>query len=190
MTTPYDTPHDELDGRYWSATRIALGVVVVLMVAMWVWIYYAFVFNSPGNPDRLEARSFTTSAEQICAPFSVQIFEIPRTTTDTTIAQRAEHVDQGTTLARDMIDDVKAAADAITDERDLRLLELWFGDWDAYIDDRDAYHDRLVDAPADANRRDLAFTLTERSSGGNYTKTIEGFAVVNDMSSCGVPGDI
>jgi len=187
MTTAYDTPHDELEEPYWGATRIALGVVVALIVGMWVWIY---VFAPRDNPDRLETRSFATAAEQICAPFSVQIFEIPRTTTDTSIAQRAEHVDRGTTLARDMIDDIKTAATVVTAARDLRLLELWFADWDAYIDDRNAYHDRLVHAPADANRRDLAFTLTERSSGGNYTKTIEGFAEVNDMSSCGVPGDI
>lgn len=187
MTTAYDAPHDELDGPYWSATRIALAVVVILIVAMWVWIY---IWAPRDNPDRLETRSFTEAAQAACAPFETDINALPRTTTDTTIAQRAQHVAEGTRLTAEMVDALRNEAEVVTHENDRRLLELWFADWDAYVRDRETYVERLRAAPADADRSDLAFTLTERASGGIYTRTIDGFAEVNEMTSCGVPGDI
>ena len=55
MTTAYDAPHDELEGRYWGPSRIALGVVDVAIVVFWGWIY---LFAPRDNPDRLATRSF------------------------------------------------------------------------------------------------------------------------------------
>ena len=66
----------------------------------------------------------------------------------------------------------------------------WFADRTPTSATRQAYAERLRAAPADAERSDLAFTLTERSSGGIYTRTIDGFAEVNDMTSCVAPHDI
>ncbi len=188
MTTTHHAPDEELeDQRYWGATRIALTVVVALIVAMWVWIY---IWAPRTNPDRLDTRGFATEAETLCAPFAADLEGLPATTTDTTISERADLVTAGTRLTASMVEGLKAEAAAVTHENDSRLLELWFADWDAYLADRDAYVDRLRTAPPDADRNDLAFTLTERSSGGLYTRTIDGFAEVNDMTSCRVPGDI
>lgn len=187
MTTAYDAPHDELDEPYWSATRIGLGVIVLLMVAMWVWIY---IWAPRDNPDRLDTRAFAESAQALCVPFEAEFDALPRTTTETTVAQRADSVIVGTQLTAAMIEALKSAAAGVTHENDGRLLELWFADWDAYILDRELYAERLLGAPPDTARSDLAFTLTERSSGGIYTRTIDGFAEVNEMPSCGVPGDI
>lgn len=187
MTTAYDAPHDELDGRYWGATRIALAVVVALIVAMWVWIY---LWAPRENPDRLDDRAFAEAAQTWCEPFAADLAALPLSTTATTIAERAANVAEGTRLTTAMIGGLKAEAALVTGENDRRLLEFWFADWDAYVADREAYGARLRTAAPDADRRDLAFTLTERSSGGIYTRTIDGFAEVNDMPGCAVPRDI
>ncbi|MEZ5244674.1 MAG: hypothetical protein R2707_06245 [Acidimicrobiales bacterium] len=187
MTTAYDAPHDELEGRYWSPTRIALALVVLLITAMWVWIY---LWAPRSNPDRLDTRAFADAAQEWCEPFAADLDALPITTTDTTIAQRAINVAEGTRLTVAMVEGLKAEAAAVTDENDVQLLTLWFDDWDAYVADREAYVELLRDAPADADRKDLAFTLTERAAGGIYTRTIDGFAEVNDMASCAVPRDI
>jgi hypothetical protein len=187
VTTAYDAPHDELEGRYWSATRIALAVVVLLIVAMWVWIY---LWAPRDNPDRLATRAFADAAQEWCEPFAADLDALPLTTTDTTIAERADNVAEGTRLAIAMVEGLKREAPSVTDENDRQLLDLWFADWDAYVADREAYAERLRDAPPDADRKDLAFTLTERASGGIYTRTIDGFAEVNNMDACAVPRDI
>lgn len=184
---PASDGEDDEPGRYWSATRVGLAVVVLLIVAMWVWIY---LWAPRDNPDRLETRAFADDAQALCTPFEADFAALPVTGTDTTIAQRADNVARGTGLTIAMVDALKDAASTVTHEDDRRLLDLWFADWDAYIADREAYAARLRDAAPDADRADLAFTLTERSSGGIYTRTIDGFAEVNDMGACMVPGDI
>jgi hypothetical protein len=187
MTTGYDAPHDELEGRYWSATRIALGVVVLLITAMWVWIY---LWAPRDNPDRLETRAFAEAAQAWCGPFEADLDALPLTTTDTTIAERADNVAEGTRLTAAMVEGLKAEAASVTQANDRQLLDLWFEDWDAYVADREAYVERLRTAAPDADRKDLAFTLTERAAGGIYTRTIDGFAEVNAMAACSVPRDI
>ena len=189
MTTAFDAPHDELDGPYWSGTRIALLVVVIAMVAMWVWIY---LFASRENPDRLTNRAYPAAAEERCAAFQAEIDEFPFFDTQTTIAQKATQVAAGTELTIDLVTDLETLRDGqrFDDDEDRTLLDLWFADWHAYIDDREAYVAKLDAATADTPLDDLVFTLTERSSGGFYTRTIEGFANVNDMASCHVPGDV
>ena len=189
MTTAYDAPHDEIEGPYWSGTRIALVVVIGLMVAMWIWIY---LWAPRDNPDRLANRAFPDAAEPICAAFQAEIDEFPFFDTNTTIDSKAAQVTQGTELTATLVASLERQADSLVfdDPDDERLLGLWFADWHAYIDDREAYVAKLDAAGADTPLDELIFTLTERSSGGFYTRTIEGFANVNDMASCHVPGDV
>lgn len=189
MTTSFDAPHDEIDERYWSGSRIALLIVVVLMVAMWGWIY---LFASRENPDRMTNRDFPAAAEPICAAFQAEIDELPFFDTRTTVAEKAAQVEVGTGLTIELVAALEAERDRhrFDDEDDLTLLGLWFDDWHAYIADRQAYVARLEAATDQSPSDDLAFTLTERASGGFYTRTIEGFANVNDMDSCHVPGDV
>lgn len=189
MTTAFDAPHDELDGPYWSPTRIALLLVVVLMVVMWGWI---FLFASRDNPDRLANRDFPAAAEPICAAFQEEINELPLFNTQTTVAEKAAQVDVGTGMTIALVDSLEREIDTRTfdDENDVALLALWIDDWRAYIADREAYVTKLEAAIGESPSSDLAFTLTERTEGGFYTRTIEGFANVNDMASCHVPGDV
>ena len=42
-----------------------------------------------------------------------------------------------------MVAALRGAAEAVTDETDRKLLDLWFADWDAYVRDRETYVERL-----------------------------------------------
>ena len=49
-----------------TSTKVALTLVVLAIIAMWVWIY---LFAPRDNPDRLQSRRFAVvSAEAICLP--------------------------------------------------------------------------------------------------------------------------
>lgn len=188
MTTVYDAPHDEIDEpRYWGPSRIGLSVVVIAIIAMWIWIYF---FAPRNNPDRLETRAFATDAEAVCAPAQALLDEIPLGSTVSTPQARAEQVIAGTDITIDMVADLRRVAAQVTDESDLEIISAWLDDWDVYIGDRQAHIVKLSEAAPDASPRDLAFTLSAIGEGGIYTRRIDGLANVNDMASCVVPGDI
>ncbi|MDW3218788.1 MAG: hypothetical protein R8F63_09275 [Acidimicrobiales bacterium] len=189
MTTTYDAPHDEIERPPSKVARVGLGVVVVAMIGMWAWIY---IWAPRDNPDRLTNRAYPEAVEPSCAAFQAEIDELPFFDTSTTIGEKTAQVARATELTEELVATLEAEAASRTfdDPDDSRLLGLWFADWNAYLADRHAYLQLLRDAPADTPRNELSFTLTERSSGGFYTRTIEGFANVNDMSSCRVPTDI
>jgi len=187
LSTAFDAPHDELDGPYWSGTRLALTVVVILIVAMWAWIY---LFAPRSNPDRLADPDFADRAESICAPFHAEVLEIPPGNTATTPELRARQVETGTEITREMVAALQSAAASVVDPDDIRILDAWFEDWQAYLIDREAHAVKLDSAEPGTPSRDLAFTLTERASGGIYTRRIDGLANVNDMESCQVPRDV
>lgn len=189
MTTGYDAPHDELDeNRGWSATKILLALVVVAMVAMWFWIY---LFASRDNIDRLESREFAEAAEAICAPVQAEIDALPTGRDAETPEERSDQVEQATRLTETMVASLRAAAEVhLASAEDRALVEAWLTDWDFYIEDRWSHVDRLDRATVDTPDEDFRFTLRERAGGGLYTTRMEGFANVNDMASCHVPGDI
>jgi hypothetical protein len=95
-----------------------------------------------------------------------------------------------TELTATMISDLRAATALITAPGELEIVEKWLADWDIYLGDRERHIRKLETADENTSGRDLAFTISEPASGGLYTRRIEGFANVNDMASCRVPGDI
>ncbi|MEZ5169048.1 MAG: hypothetical protein R2695_22110 [Acidimicrobiales bacterium] len=185
--TALHRPDDEVEGRYWTGTRIGLGIVVALMTVMWGWIY---LFAPRTNVDRLANRSFASEADAVCAPHQAEIDDLPDGNEGMTPQERAVQVSQGTELTRRMVAGLHDAASTVTDVDDRRLIDAWLADWDAYVDDRTDHIVRLEQAAPDASARDLVFILQDRAPGGAYTTRIDGFANVNDMGSCHVPGDI
>ena len=49
---------------------------------------------------------------------------------------------------------------------------------------------RLRDADASTPRRELWFLMSDAMAGGVYTERLDGFARLNDMESCQIPGDV
>ena len=182
--TPGESPREE---RYWNASRLGLGVVVIAMVAMWGWIY---LFASRDNPDRFAQREFSNAAEPICSAAHGEIDGLLSPRQTTTPAERAVQVALGTKITEQMVADLHAATSVVTDPEEREILDAWFADWDVYIADRWLHVDRLSGADDTTPGRDLAFILSAQAAGGIYTQRIDGLANVNDMASCNVPGDI
>ncbi len=168
-------------------THIALGLVVVIISGVWIWIY---AFAPRGNPDRFEDPAYAAAVEPICATAQAEIDALPSFRDAETPQGRAEVVEAGTIIVEGMVVALKADADLITDSHERRVLEAWFEDWDAYLVDRWRHVEQLDLASPDAHPRDLAFNLSERVEGGQYTLRIDGLANVNDMPSCHTPLDI
>ena len=78
----------------------------------------------------------------------------------------------------------------VTDQGDSMILNAWFADWDAYLEDRWRHVAKLDALGENATGSDLRFILRERAEGGIYTRRIDGLANVNDMSSCHTPLDL
>jgi hypothetical protein len=172
---------------YWTIGRLALSALVVAMIAFWGWI---FLFAPRDNPDSLADTRFPEQAESICAATQTAIDDLPSPRETLDPADRAVQVAIGTDLTRAMVADLRRLTDDIDTVEERELVDLWFDDWDVYIDDRIRHVEKLEAADADTSGRDLAFTLRARAAGGIYTRRIDGFANVNDMESCHTPGDI
>ena len=170
------------------STQAALTLVVLAMVAMWVWIY---LFAPRDNPDRLESRDFADSAEAICLPLQAQINALPTGRDVDTVAERTEQIVAGTELTETMVTALSKVVDThVIDSHDLLILDAWFADWDAYLQDRWRHVSKLQELGESAEGSDLRFILTERAEGGIYTRRIDGLANVNDMGSCHTPLDL
>ncbi len=170
------------------STKVTLTLVVLAMVTMWAWIY---LFAPRDNPDRLESREFTADAEAVCLPLQAEIDALPTGRDVDTVAERTEQIIAGTELTETMVAALRGIVDAhVTDSHDLLVLEAWFADWDAYLQDRWRHVSKLQSLGESAEGSDLRFILTERAEGGIYTRRIDGLANVNDMGSCHTPLDL
>ncbi|MCQ3815042.1 MAG: hypothetical protein KTU85_11595 [Acidimicrobiia bacterium] len=163
-------------------------ILLLAMLAMWVWIY---LFAPRTNPDRLQSRSFAQAAEAVCAPLQAAINALPSGRDVDTVAARNAQIIAGTELAEAMVMGLRESAPLhLSDVGDQRLVDAWFADWDAYLQDRRNHTDKLSALGERASDNDLRFILSQRAEGGIYTRRIDGFANVNDMASCHTPLDI
>lgn len=188
MTVPSPTPAPESpsgDGTtrtpWGRAGRLALGVIVVLLVAMWAGIFLGlFDKTAPGT---LDDRSFGPAAEPVCATAKQQIDQLPKAFETTDHVDRADVVARSNVILRAMIDELRTMAP--TADRDGTMSQEWLGDWSTYIGNREDYAARLR---ADETAR---FYETPKSSATEQiSKPIDRFAYVNDMASCNTPKDM
>jgi hypothetical protein len=176
-----------MNSRYWTPGRLALGLLVIIMVGFWGWIY----LGAPReNPDRFADTAFSEAAVQVCTPIQAEIDQLPPGHEAESAQSHGLVVRAGTDLTITMVAELRALLPLVTDADDLGRLNRWFEDWDAYIADREAHVTRLAEATADTPDRELAFLVSERVAGGFYTARMDGLANVNDMESCHVPKDI
>ena len=182
-------PHELTKARKpHKLTKTLLVILLLAMLAMWVWIY---LFAPRTNPDRLQSRSFAQAAEAVCAPLQDAINALPSGRDVDTVAARNAQIIAGTELAEAMLMALRELAPLhLSDVGDQRLVDAWFADWDAYLQDRRNHTDKLGALGEQASDNDLRFILSQRAEGGIYTRRIDGFANVNDMASCHTPLDI
>ncbi len=160
--------------------RLALGLLVGLLVAMW---FYAFFLAASGNPDRMEDRSWPEAAEARCTEADELLSGLRPAAETPTPAARGDDLDAATDILDRMLADLKRLDGGTHDDR--ILLTHWFSDWDTYLADRRAHAERLR---TEGDVRPLMSALPGGT--GSVLERMNGFARVNDMEGCLDPGDL
>jgi hypothetical protein len=161
-------------------TRVTLGVVIVLLLAMWV---YAFGFASKDAVAKVGDRDWAERAEQLCERRNELIrtnVQAARDRSTSTPQQIAVAVAATTDLIEATLDQV-VAPDALPDgEEDRAKIAEFERVYRVYIADRRAAEAKL----AGGEMVELNESTLE---GAPVSRTIEDFTNPNRMSSCAVP---
>ncbi len=171
------------------------GLFVVGSFVFWAWAFSPWARTE--NPGRLDDRSFVQWADQRCAQAQAAIDALPTARQAASRPERADQVDRGTDEVEALVADIRRQAGAAlavsTDGEgppDAELVSAWLDDWDVYISDRRSHSDRLRTAGDDTPDRELRFLLVDLTEGSTYTERMDGFARLNNMDNCQVPGDV
>lgn len=183
-TRPADEP-DAPEGRRWTPVRAFLAVVVLSLVAMW--IYVLFLAIGPGRQppiDRLADPAFAQAGEARCAEALEAVEALPVANESTTAAERAEVLSQADAIFADMLDDLDASVDLAPAGDQRRRATEWLADWRTYLADREAFADALRVDP------EARLLVSEKpGEGRQITGWIDEFAKANRMPSCITPVD-
>ncbi|MEI7591733.1 MAG: hypothetical protein WCK41_00770 [Actinomycetes bacterium] len=182
-----ESGHESLDGdgearsRWGRVGRFSLGLVVVLLIAMWGGIFFGFFDKTA--PGTLDDRSYGEQSETLCASAKQQLDALPKAFETTDHVARADVVAQSNLQLRALLDQISVGSPA--NGRDGMMTQEWLGDWATYIANREDYATRLR---SDEMAR---FYETPKSSASEQiSKPIDRFAYVNHMPSCDTPKDM
>ena len=171
------------------------GLFVAGSFVFWAWAFSPWARTE--NPGRLDDRSFVAWADQRCARAQAAIDALPTARQAASRAERADQVDRGTDEVESLVTDIRLRAEASLSAStdgpgppDADLVGAWLEDWDVYISDRRSHADRLRTADEDTPDRELRFLLLDLTEGSTYTERMDGFARLNNLDSCQVPGDV
>jgi hypothetical protein len=164
---------------WWTPGRIALGVIVVAMAAMWVYVLLPSSARPPAN--RLDSPAFGQAGQPICAATRAQIDALPRADTAATPQDRAALVASANRDLEAMLG--RLAATAPTAGVDGTASAAWLADWHTYLGDREAWADQL------AGGDDGPF-LESMVAGQPISLGIDDFATANAMPDCATPYDV
>tara|TARA_B100002049_G_scaffold228753_1_gene203582 strand:- start:375 stop:914 length:540 start_codon:yes stop_codon:yes gene_type:complete len=165
-------------GRRARPGRLILVTVVAGLIGMW---FYAFLLAPSGNPDRMEDRTWPTSAERRCAEARDAIETLPPAYQSGSPFERSDYLEKGTEILKNMVSDLGSLPGGSASDRDLAAR--WLEDWEVYLSDRQAHVKRL------RSEGDVRPLLSALSDGSSMLERMNGFARVNDMESCLDPGD-
>jgi hypothetical protein len=173
-TSPHRAPYTR---NQWLA-RLAIGMAIVLIAAMWV---YAFVFADDTAVAKVSDRSWTQRAEQICERrndlLAANSKEIRQTTQGT-----PQDIGRGVTKATDIIEAALDEVLAVTPPaaQDQKLIAEWVTLYRVYIADRRATEVKL----AAGQKAELNETTL---NGSPISDSIADFTKPNLMEACAAP---
>ena len=161
----------------------------------WAWAFSPWARTE--NPARLDNREFAQWADQRCAGARTAIAAVPTARQAASREERSDQVDRATNEVESLVEDLRTRAQASLATStegdgppDADLVRDWLADWDVYISDRRSHSERLRTAGEDTPDRELRFLLLDLTEGSTYTERMDGFARLNDMDNCRVPGDV
>ena len=173
-----------LDGnivyKRWTFWRVVSLLLLLSIVAFWVWALSPLA--PQGHPDKLDEQTFSEAAKPLCVDAKNKIEDLPLALTSRNPDERADLIDQGTAIYRDLLAELVLIS-PIPNTRDGEIVQLWIEDYEIYLSDRDVYADKF------RNGIDEAFTVSKK---GNrwVTDPIDEFAKANDLKECMVPLDV
>jgi len=164
--------------RQQIAARVAIGVAIAFIVAMWL---YAFIFASKSAVAKVSDSSWSKRAAEICDHRNDLLDQNARNTRESSDGS-PQAVGRGVATGTDIIvaalDEVEAVLPASADDR--KLIDEWDGLYRTYIADRRATEKKLAAGEAaELNETTL--------NGSPISATIADFAKVNNMDSCSAP---
>ena len=181
--------------RWRLVGRWLVGLFVVGSFVFWAWAFSPWARTE--NPARLDDRGFVQWADQRCARAQTAIAALPTARQAASRAERADQVDRGTDEVEMLVAALRMRADASLEEStsgdgppDAELVDAWLDDWDVYVSDRRGHSAKLRTADDDTPDRELRFLLVDMTEGSTYTERMDGFARLNNMDNCQVPGDV
>jgi hypothetical protein len=159
--------------------RVAIALFLVSMAVMWA--YILLPSSKRDHPDRLDETNFPEAAEPVCAEVMTEVDALPPAEESGTPQKRADVIDEANALLSGMVLQLRPLAP--TDGDDAQRINEWLDDWQTYIGDRGELAAKLHEGE-DAR-------LTEAPKKGyQLTEVMDTFADINDMPSCGTPGDV
>lgn len=171
-----------------------LGIAFVAgSFIFWAWAFSPLARTE--NPARLDDREFAAWAQQRCTATQEAVDALPSAREANTRSDRADQVDRGTAEVEKLMAALAQRADSlatVSDDgpADASLVRAWLEDWEVYVTDRRRFSERLRDPLDDTPDREMRFLLVDLTEGGTYTERMDGFARLNDMDACEVPGDV
>jgi hypothetical protein len=188
-TEPPPSPLDPADPATRRPPRrtgfyLTLASITALIGA---WVYVLFFYDPGLMLDELADRRFPTQAEQVCAAAVEQLDSLEPANLASDAGDRADTVEQSNLVLRQMVLDLRPLVELVPAEpADVRDgVSEWLDDWDTYIGDREQYVDGLREDP-----ETRFLETTKGTSTKGITRAINGFAEVNEMTSCTTPGDL
>ena len=189
-------PDTRQPARHWRIIgRWLAAAFIVGSFAFWAWAFSPWARSE--NPARLDDRDFASRAEERCGRARAVINALPTARQAQSRAERAAQVDTGTDEVERLVEHLRSMAESsvtsLSDGSgppDTELVAAWLDDWQTYITDRRNHAERLRSAKETTPDRELRFLLVDMTEGSTYTERMDGFARLNDMDSCQIPGDV
>lgn len=166
-----------------TIARSLLGVVILLIIAMWV---YALFFATKESVNKFGDRQWAERAQERCLISqqerkALADYRIVDDLGQSALAERAMIVDRATDTMQRFVEEFRA--ELPTDPKGRALVTLWLDDYEVYISDRRDFANDL------RSGIDLGFAETP-VDGLPISEKIATFAADNEMPGCKPPIDL
>jgi len=166
-----------------TITKGLLGIVILLIVAMWV---YALFFATKESVNKFEDRQWAARAQERCSLSQQERkgladYRIVDDLGPNALAERSMLVDKATDTMQRFVDEFRAQLP--NDPKGIALVTLWLDDYEIYIADRRDFADDL------RSGINLRFAETP-IEGLPISEKIATFAADNEMPACKPPIDL
>lgn len=161
--------------------RILAVVVAVGVAGLWAYALWGPVQRVPQG--RLDADTFPTAAEPVCAETMTAIDGLPAAYATREAVARADVVAEANVLLGEMLVRLDALEPLASTPEDARMVSEWLSDWRVFLGDRQRYVAALSVDPG-------ARMLVTEKERRQISEPIDYFSGVNDMPNCATPGDL